>query len=283
MHFTRTGLDSGGHFDRAVELDPRNAGFLANAASSYAAVRRYARATELYRRELAVAPQDNDCRFLLADISTSERADIRPFRAELNALVAKDPGAVSQFADKLWNCAFLERDATAADRALAAMPPEGYRAYFGALLPKEWYVGHTARLFNRPDVARQAFAAVCAILEKHLREAPDDGLSWSFLGRARAALGEKQQAIAAGRHACDVWPLSKEPVWGLEALLQLAKIYAAVGEKDLAIQQLSACAEQSSFTDYGDLKLSPYWDPLRDDPRFEKMVASLAPKEETAR
>ena len=158
------------------------------------------------------------------------------------------------------------------------MPPEGYRGYFGSVLPKEWYVGHTARLFNRPDVARQAFAAVCAILEKHLREASDDGMSWSFLGRARAALGEKEEAIAAGRHACDVWPLSKEPNWGLEALLQLAKIYAAVGEKDLAIQQLSACAEQPSLTDYGDLKLSPYWDLLRGDPRFEKIVASLGPK-----
>jgi hypothetical protein len=107
-------------------------------------------------------------------------------------------------------------------------------------------------------------------------------MSWSFLGRAKAALGEKEQAIAAGRHACDVWSLSREPVWGLEALLQLAKIYAALGERDLAIQQLSACAERSSFTDYGDLKLSPYWDALRGDPRFEKIAASVAPRQGTS-
>ncbi|MGI9115789.1 MAG: protein kinase domain-containing protein [Chthoniobacterales bacterium] len=268
-----------GNFERAIELDPRNLAFLDNAAGTYAAMRRYAKATELYRRALAVTPQANDFRLYLANTSTSEWADIRPLRAELNALAAKDPGAVSRFAVQFWYCAILERDATAADRALAAMPPEGGSHYLGSVRPKEWYLGRTARLFNRPDVARQAFAAASAIFEKHLREVPDDGLSWSILGRARAGLGEKEQAIAAGRHACDVWPISKEPTWGFEVLLHLAKIYAAVGEKDLAIQQLSACAKQPCDTDYGDLKLNPDWDPLRGDPRFEKLVASLAPKE----
>ena len=75
-----------------------------------------------------------------------------------------------------------------------------------------------------------------------------------------------------------LWPLFKEPGWGLKTLRYLAIIYARVGEKDLALQQLSLYAGQPSFVDYGELKLNPDWDPLRDDPRFEKIVASLAPK-----
>src|SRR5262249_16002877 len=138
--------------------------------------------------------------------------------------------------------------------------------------------GYTARLFNRPEAARAAFVATCAILEKHLRESPEDGLSWSMLGRAKAMLGEKEQAIAAGQRACEIRPLSKEPLWGLQHLLFLAQIYALLGEKDPALKILSSYAGQSYFVDYGGLKLDPEWDSLREDPRFEKILASLAPK-----
>ena len=100
-----------------------------------------------------------------------------------------------------------------------------------------------------------------------------------MLGEVKAALGEKQGAIAAGLRACELWPLSREPSWGLRPLRSLAIIYASVGEKDLALQQLSLYAGQPHFVDYGGLKLNPDWDPLRGDPRFEKIVAVLAPKD----
>ncbi len=139
-------------------------------------------------------------------------------------------------------------------------------------------MGYTARTFDRPETARAAFAAAHAILGKQLREEPDNPLAWSYLGLVKAALGEKQEAIEAGQRACELWPLSKEPGWGVRTLRHLAVIYAWVGEKDLALQQLGLYAGQPSFVDYGELKLDPDWDPLRGDPRFEKIVASLAPR-----
>src|SRR5262249_3384960 len=138
---------------------------------------------------------------------------------------------------------------------LVAMPPEGFRLYLGALMPREWYVGYTARTFNQPETARAAFVATRAILEKRLREQPDDALSWSLLGKAEAMLGEKEKAITAGERACKLWPLSREPLWGLQSLRELAAIYACVGERDLALQRLSVCAEQPAGVDFGDLKL----------------------------
>jgi predicted Zn-dependent protease len=116
-------------------------------------------------------------------------------------------------------------------------------------------------------------------LEKLLREQPENASAWSLLGRVEAMLGQKDEAINAGRRACELLPLSKEPISGLRPLLDLARIYAAVGEKDLAIQELATSAGQYMGVSYGELKLDPHWDSLRGDPRFEKIVASLAPKE----
>jgi serine/threonine protein kinase/Tfp pilus assembly protein PilF len=267
------------NFERAVELDPRNVAYLTATADIYSSMSRYREAVRFGRRALALSPHDNWLRSFLASQPLPERADIRPWRNELNAIVSENPGAAPSISEDLWLCAILERDVAAAERALATIPPEGFQAYWGFVAPREWYVGYTARIFERPETARVAFAAARAILEKQLRENPDNALTWSYLGLVKAALGEKQEAIEAGQRACELWPLSREQRWGLRTLRHLAMIYAWVGEKDLALQQLSLYAGQPSFVDYGELKLNPDWDPLRGDPRFEKLVASLAPKD----
>jgi tetratricopeptide (TPR) repeat protein len=267
------------NFERTVELDPRNVQYLDDTAEACSYLRRYGEADRIGRRALALSPHDNRLRIFLASQPLCERADIRPWRNELNAIVSENPDAAPTISEDLWICAILERDAAAAERALATIPPEGFEGYWGLVWPREWYVGYTARIFDRPETARSAFTAARVILEKQLRENPDNGLTWSFLGHVKAALGEKQEAIEAGQRACELWPLSREQRWGLRTLRYLAMIYAWVGEKDLALQQLSLYAGQPFFVDYGNLKLDPDWDPLRGDPRFEKIVASLAPKD----
>ncbi|MGI8431299.1 MAG: FlgO family outer membrane protein, partial [Chthoniobacterales bacterium] len=265
------------NFDRAIELDPRNHRYLEDAASSYSTARKYPEATRLGRRALALSPDRLETRLFLASLPLDERADLRPLRRELDAILAEDPGAAPAIFESLWSCAILERDAAATDRALAAMPGKEFRGYLGAIVPREWFAAYAARVFHRPEVSRAASLASRAIVENHLRAQPDDALTWSRLGKISAALGEKEKAIAAGQHACQLQPLSKEANWGLAAIRSLAVIYAWVGEKDLAVQQLSAYAQEPRFTDYGELKLSPDWDPLRGDPRFEALVARMAP------
>ena len=271
------------NFDRAIELDPRNLEYLQGAAQTYSFARRYPEATRLAQRALALSPRDIGLRLFIATQSLAQRADLRPLRAELDAILAGDPSALSTCAVSFWDCALLERDMAATDRALSAIPPGNGRGYLGSVRPRELLVGFTARAFNRPETAHAAFAAARGTLEEHLREQPDDAMSWSQLGVVTAMLGEKEQAIADGQRACELWPLSREPLWGLRVTENLALIYASVGEKDLALQQLSLHAGQPYFVDYGELKLHPDWDPLRGDPRFEKIVASLAPKEENSR
>ena len=85
----------------------------------------------------------------------------------------------------------VERDLAAAERALAAIPPEGDRAYLGFIVPREWYVGYTARTFNRPETARAAFTATRAIVEKQLRDNPDNAIDLGFARRSKSSARRK--------------------------------------------------------------------------------------------
>jgi serine/threonine-protein kinase len=94
-----------------------------------------------------------------------------------------------------------------------------------------------------------------------------------------AELHRKEDAIREGRRAVELLPVERDSINGSHLLMHLAMIYAATEEKDLAIEQLNVLLSQPGDGSYGDLRLNPFWDPLRSDPRFEKLVASLAPKD----
>jgi hypothetical protein len=102
------------------------------------------------------------------------------------------------------------------------------------------------------------------------------------LGLIDAALGRKEEALREGRRAIELLPVEKDSMNGSQMLVYFAMIAAWAGEKETALQYLGANAAQSpggyEVASYGALKLLPFWDPLRGDPRFEKIVASFAPK-----
>jgi hypothetical protein len=124
---------------------------------------------------------------------------------------------------------------------------------------------------------------VCAIARneaaKLIADQPDYAAALCVLGMADAALGNKDDAIREGRRAVELSPVTKDSIMGALLIRYLAVIYAWTGAKDLAFEQLAVAARTPGFLSYGELRLHPRWDPLRDDPRFEKIVASLAPKE----
>jgi hypothetical protein len=97
------------------------------------------------------------------------------------------------------------------------------------------------------------------------------------LGLIDAGLGQKEEALLEGRHAVELLPVGKDPINGITMIKYLAMIAAWVGDKDLSCEQLAVAIHPPSRLTYGELKLLPFWDPLRSDPRFEEMVASLAP------
>jgi TolB-like protein/class 3 adenylate cyclase/Tfp pilus assembly protein PilF len=266
------------NLERAVELDPRNFGILEETADTYRGLRRYVDATRLVERGLAVSPRDYFARILRAVLPFFERADLGPLRTELSAILTEEPGAAEKIADVLFRCAMAERDSAAANRALTAIPPEGISPGGNFIFPREWFAGVAARTFNDAAAARTSFSAARTVEEKITRDQPDYPQAWSLLGRIDAALGRKEDAVREGRRACELLPLSKDAGAGAGLITSLAVIYAWTGNKDLALEQLAISAQITNGVTYGDLKLDPQWDLLRGDPRFEKIVASLAPK-----
>jgi hypothetical protein len=145
--------------------------------------------------------------------------------------------------------------------------------------PAAFAEGLIARMRHDDVKARAAFAAAREQQDKVMAEQPDYAPALCVLGLIDAGLGRKEDALREGKRAVELMPVSKDTINGPLVVQFFAVIATWTGEKELAIKQLTlAVPEATSSIHYGFLKLHPYWDPLRGDPRFEKIVASLAPK-----
>jgi len=193
---------------------------------------------------------------------------------------AANPAEISAVANGWLLCALVERDGVAAKNALTALgdSPVNFQTD-NALLNHPFVEGIIARMTKDEDKAREAFAAARADQEKIVQAQPKYAPALCMLGLIDAGLGRKEDALHEGRRAVELLPAEKDALDGSAAVKYLAMIAAWVGDKDLACEQLAIAVRSPSGLSYGELKLSPFWDPLRGDPRFEKIVASLAPKE----
>jgi tetratricopeptide (TPR) repeat protein len=138
--------------------------------------------------------------------------------------------------------------------------------------------GLIARMAKDEGKAQLAFRAARAEQEKVVQSQPDFGPAWCVLGLIDAGLGRKEEALREGRRAMELFPVENDAFVGRYLVRYFVTIAASVGEKDLACKELATLVGPPLFLSYGELKLSPLWDPLRGEPCFEKIVASLAPK-----
>jgi tetratricopeptide (TPR) repeat protein len=145
--------------------------------------------------------------------------------------------------------------------------------------PISWCEGLVARLRGDEPAAHDAFVRARSELEHTLRNDGSYPQGLCALGVVDAALGNKEQAIREGELAIKLMPAGNSAIEGSVLTQYMAIIYAWTGHKDRAIEQLAEAAKlPGSHVTYGYLRLHPLWDPLRADPRFEEIVASLAPK-----
>ena len=178
--------------------------------------------------------------------------------------------------------ALAERDAAAAERALVALGDNPCWNEGTIILSRSFGEGLLARMTKDEARARTAFDAARAEQEKIVQAQPDYGPTLCVLGMIDAALGRKDLALEEGRRAIALTPLEKDVDNGSRVLQYFAITAAWAGDTELGLQQLETglrAPVASLLVSYGALKLLPFWDPLRGDPRFEKIVASLAPKE----
>ena len=269
------------NLQRAAELDPRNFFTLQQIAVSYRFLQRYAEAIAALDRSLAIVPDNVETRANRGLWYLFWKADTRPLRQTIDAILAQGPGAIASAADSWFFCALAERDPAAAERALVALGDNQCWNEGVILLSRSFGEGLLARMTKDEAKARTAFEAARGQQEKIVQAQPDYGPALCVLGLIDAALGRKDLALDEGRRAIALTPVEKDVNNGSRVLQYFAITAAWAGDKELALQQLEAglrAPAAAQMLSYGALKLHPVWDPLRGDPRFEKIVASLAPK-----
>jgi predicted Zn-dependent protease len=139
-------------------------------------------------------------------------------------------------------------------------------------------MGVVAHLKGDETSARGAFMRARAQQEEEIRANPDNVTLLSELGLIDAALGRKEEALSEGRRAMELAARVKDSGTETYAKVCFAISCTWTGERELALGQLEALTKAPGDATYGDFRLNPMWDPLRGDPRFEKIVNSLAPK-----
>jgi len=269
--------ESARNLERAIELDPRNFYTLQQISLSYRQLRQFADMAAVLDRAHAIVPHDVDTKVARALVELDWRADTRPLHTVIDTVLAENPAIAPTLADTWLTLALCEHDFGTASRALAALGNNPITIDNISLSPA-FARGLVARAQGDGIAANAAFSEARTKQEQLVREQPDYAPALCVLGLIDAALGHKEDALREGRRAIELLPITKDSLNGAHMIEFFAITCAWAGEKDLALEQLNFATQNPSFINYGELKLHPYWDPLRDDSRFQKIVASLAPK-----
>ena len=261
----------------ALELDPRNVLLLQQIALAYDFLRRYREQAAVVDRILDLQPNDVRRKVWRAFIELNWKADTRRLHQVIDSVRATNPAAMPGITEEWIICALAERDAATAAIALAAFGENSLGNEVIKYSPR-FVEGLIARMTKDDAKVRSAFTAARTEQEKLVQAHPDNAGAICVLGLIDAALGQKEQALREGRRAAELLPVEKDKLQGTRIVVCLAMIAAWVGDNNLACEQLATAIRYPTSPSYGQLKLLPFWDPLRGDPCFEKIVASLAPK-----
>jgi TolB-like protein/Tfp pilus assembly protein PilF len=267
--------------EQAVVLDPRNPYTLSQLSLSYTLLRRYLESKTTLQRVLEITPDDVSAAANLAATDFAWHADTSPLHQLFARLRSERPSAVADAAGEWFGCALVEHDWPAAQQALATLGSNSFRVDGPIVLSRQFGEGLLARAMHNEARAHKAFVAARLEQAQVVEKQRDYGPPLCVLSLIDAALDNKEAALQEGRRAMELLPVEKDSLSAQTLMAYFALIAAWAGQKDLALQQLATAAPTPGaglIANYGMLKRSPFWDPLRGDPRFEKIVASLAPR-----
>jgi tetratricopeptide (TPR) repeat protein len=267
-------------FSTAVALDPRNPNAYNLLADTYNLERRHLLAAQVYDRVLAAGERTALVFFRRASAIFYGTGN----STELRNVLAKNPdmdvGGAQTPARVL--LAVIDSNFAEAERALAASPRKDFQDIdYSFYYPKPWFEAMIARAKGDSAGATAAFSSARPILQQRLTAKPEHARTLAVLAQIDAGLGRKDLAIQEAKHAVDLMPVSKDIYDGALVLEGLAQVYTWTNEPDRAMELLQKLVTIPGYTNYAWLKLHPMWNPLRDDPRFQEIINSLAPKGQT--
>jgi TolB-like protein/Tfp pilus assembly protein PilF len=271
-------------YQKAEAIDPRNSVTLYDAAQTYFGIRDWPNAVKGMDRVLALAPNSLNVKIQRAYMEFFWKGSTAPIKAVLESFAPNlDPDGIVTFSR--WDVSLMDRDPEAAERALTSARLQNFVAPTGVPLPKSYLAGCVAVVRKDAARAQKEFETARPILEQVVMKSPQDGIRHAQLGFLYALMGRKDDALREGQRGEELTSVSKDIINGGTVQGFLALIYARNGDADHAIQLIERLLTTPFAVDYADdsitlsdLRQRWEWDPLRNDPRFQKILASPEPK-----
>jgi TolB-like protein/class 3 adenylate cyclase/Tfp pilus assembly protein PilF len=273
------------YFNEAERLDPRNANLLSQHALSYIHLRRFPEALQKLDQVLDITPDDPDTFVTKAGVAQAE-GDL-PRAAALLAPLHPAADDTPALETQVYQAILERRTAPIIPRLKEILAkPDPALGYINGEL--RFWLGWAQEVAGDHAAAQESWRQAHSELESFLKEQPQNHLLMGDLALTNMALGDKAAAFKLIERAMVMLPIEKDAIAGPQPIEILARVAAQVGEPDRAIVALQKLlsipyggplAEENVPLTPALLRLDPMFDPLRNDPRFQKLVASPAPKD----
>ena len=272
--------ESNASFEKAVTLNPKDVWSMQNLAINYEVQRDFDSANKVLDQALAVDPSAFGCWEVRGKMAIAQNGDLS---VADNILAKADgmrltPEIQSKLATGRASLFLLRRQFDSAVREAQKIPDGTLASYPGAVCGKYSVIGAAKRGLNDEPGAREAFLKAKQDAEQLLKQNPGQANAIATLAEAQAWLGEKEAALAGIKQAQEILPISKDAFGGMEIMQTAAEIYTILGDTDKAIATLDEMLQKPSPMTVQLLKINPIWDPLRKDPRFQKLLEKYGAK-----
>lgn len=269
-------------YERVARLDPQNPNTVRELIFTNTAMRRWPEAARWVEQLRAMAPESIVAKIQSGYVEFWWKGDSGLLKSLLNQVppgVDPDGGVTAV----RWEVAMLDRNYAAARRVIDESTAKELSYTGESSTPRSFFEGSIALAQGDIAGAQKYFEDAQPVFENAVKEAPLSAIRHANLGWLYAFMGRKEDAIREGRRAVELKPESKDAVDGVIVNCYLALIYARVGEKDLAFQLLERLLKTPGAVDsvdysitINDLKHRWEWDPIRSDPRFQKLLEQPA-------
>jgi TolB-like protein/Flp pilus assembly protein TadD len=271
-------------YERAEQIDPRNFVTLYDSSQTYFGLRDWRTAAERMDRVLALFSESFNVKIQRAYIEFFWKGSTAPIKAVLQSLPPNlDPDGIVTFAR--WDVSLMDRDVDAAEKALASCQLDTITSQTGIALPKIYLQACVDVVRGDAAKAQAEFEAARPAIEKTVADSPQNGTRRAQLGLLYAFLGRKEDALREGKRAMELKPITHDVIESAAVEGFYALTCARLGNTDEAISRIERLLTTPFAVDYADesitlndLRQRWEWDPLRNDPRFQKILAGPEPK-----